>query len=76
MNHWNINDNIKQLAKQADCTIDGMGYGEGNLEQFAKLIIEECANVAWHHSDLTHQIDGCRREHVARKIEQHFGIKR
>ena len=36
---------LEELAAKADCTIDGMGYGEGNLEYFAKLIMEECANV-------------------------------
>ncbi len=40
-----MNDRIKELAKQADCTIDGMGFGEGNVEEFAKLIIRECAEV-------------------------------
>lgn len=35
-----MNDRIKELAEQADCSIDGMGYGEGNLEKFAKLLIE------------------------------------
>lgn len=34
--------NIKDIAKAADCTIDGMGYGEGNLEHFAKLIVVAC----------------------------------
>ena len=34
---------LKELAKKADCTLDGMGYGEGNVEGFAKLIIKECA---------------------------------
>ena len=34
---------IEELAEQAGCSIDGMGYGEGNIEQFASLIIEECS---------------------------------
>lgn len=37
-----MNKRIKELAKQAGCTIDGMGYGEGNVEKFAELIIREC----------------------------------
>lgn len=37
-----MNLRIKELAKQSDCTIDGMGYGEGNIEGLAKLIIQEC----------------------------------
>jgi len=26
-----VNVKIKQLAEQADCTIDRLGYGEGNM---------------------------------------------
>ena len=37
-----MNERIKELAEQAGCTIDGMGYGEGNVEKFAELIVEEC----------------------------------
>lgn len=35
-----MNERIKELAEQAGCTIDGMGYGEGNVEKFAELIVE------------------------------------
>ena len=38
-----IMNKLKELAKKADCTLDGMGYGEGNVEGFAKLIVKECA---------------------------------
>lgn len=37
-----VNDNIIELAKQAGCKIDSLGYGEGNLEKFAELIVKEC----------------------------------
>ena len=37
-----MNERIKELAQQAGCSIDGMGYGEGNVEKFAELIIREC----------------------------------
>lgn len=37
---------LKELAKKADCTLDGMGYGEGNVEGFAKLIIKECMKLS------------------------------
>lgn len=40
-----MNERIKQLAEQANCSIDGMGYGEGNLEKFAELIVKECVKV-------------------------------
>ena len=37
-----MNERIKELAEQAGCSIDGMGYGEGNVEKFAELIVKEC----------------------------------
>lgn len=37
-----MNKRIKKLAEQAGCSIDGMGYGEGNVEKFAELIVREC----------------------------------
>jgi len=39
-----MNERIKQLIKQhgVDITIDGMGYGEGNIEGLAELIVKEC----------------------------------
>jgi hypothetical protein len=63
-----INPRMEELALQADCTIDLMGYGEGNVEEFAKLIIRECASVVnYYHS---------RNETVTpRQILQHFGVK-
>ncbi len=48
-----MNERIKLLAEQAGCSIDGMGYGEGNVEKFAELIVNECYNRAemqYHHS--------------------------
>lgn len=42
-----MNERIKELAKQhgVDITIDGMGYGEGNIEGLAELIVRECADL-------------------------------
>ena len=43
-----MNERIRELIKQhdVDITIDGMGYGEGNIEDLIKLIIRECAKSA------------------------------
>ena len=38
---------IQELAEVAGCSIDGMGYGEGNIEKFAELIVRECAKVVF-----------------------------
>lgn len=42
-----MNERIQELAEQAGCSIDGMGYGEGNVEKFAELIVRECATLAF-----------------------------
>ena len=66
-----MNKRIQELAEEADCNIDGMGYGEGNLENFAKLIVRECADVA-RQAD----IDGCNIGNYAwEKIKEHFGVE-
>lgn len=41
-----VNEQIQRLAEQAGCTIDRLGYGEGNLEKFAELIVDQCFKVA------------------------------
>ena len=41
-----VNAKIRLLAEQAGCSIDRLGYGEGNLEKFAELIIKETLQVA------------------------------
>lgn len=46
-----MNERIKELSKQANCSIDGMGYGEGNMEMFAELIVRECAEL-YNHDDV------------------------
>lgn len=41
-----MNERIRELSKQAGCYYDGMGYGEGNIEKFAELIVRECADIS------------------------------
>ena len=43
-----MNERIKELIKQhgINITIDGLGYGEGNVERLAELIVRECATTA------------------------------
>ena len=56
-----VNTKVRELAEQAGCSIDKLGYGEGNLEKFAELIVRECC-------DLVREID-------AMEIRKHFGVK-
>ena len=66
-----MNERIKKLAEQAGCGIDGMGYGEGNIEGLAELIVRECGVVAdrWvDDEDNGHNL-------VSDRLRQHFGVK-
>lgn len=68
-----MNERIQKLAKEANCSIDGMGYGEGNLENFAELIIRECADIL-----LNINVDGYERlllSASAKEFKKHFGVE-
>ena len=67
-----MNERIKELAKQAGCSIDGMGYGEGNVEKFAELIVQECAGVTLDYKNNDHYTGWC--DH-AEEILRHFGVE-
>ncbi len=63
-----MNERIKELSKQAGCYYDGMGYGEGNIEKFAELIVRECVEVE------LYWLSEQDRKAVAEKIQRHFGV--
>jgi hypothetical protein len=66
---------IKELAKQAEYEYGSHGaFGEYesrsgfDIEEFARLIIEDCAKIAWNYEpDFNGPIETA--------IRQHFGIK-
>lgn len=74
-----MNERIKKLAEQAGCGIDGMGYGEGNIEGLAELIVQECVKVChsrhhtWRWDNEADSESGPRD--CARSIQEHFGVK-
>ena len=61
-----MNERIRELAKQndLDITIDGMGYGEGDIEGLIKLIVKECAECA--------AVDS---ESIGNRIKDEFGVE-
>jgi hypothetical protein len=63
-----MNERIKLLAEQAGVSIDGMGYGEGNIEELIKLIVRECAKVA---DETQFKVVNYP---VSIAIEKHFGV--
>jgi hypothetical protein len=44
-----MNNQIQKLIKQngVNITIDGLGYGEGNIEALVELVVRECASLAY-----------------------------
>jgi hypothetical protein len=78
MNDWReqlkqikVNDNIISLAERAGCTIDKLGYGEGNLEEFATLIICECASKL----ELEYGSSSLTGDEAAQLLRMRFGVK-
>ena len=69
-----MNQRIQELAEQAGCSIDGMGYGEGNVEKFAELIVRECMNVARQQRD-PGNLNYKPSERFVEDLRQHFGVE-
>ena len=69
-----VNEQIERLAKQAGCTIDRLGYGKGNLEKFAELIIKECIEQCSYTPNSNDEWDkGVKWS--AEQIAEHFGVE-
>ena len=66
-----MNERIRELVKQhgVDITIDGMGYGEGNIEGLAELIVRECARVYWNIDN------GETHTEYVEALKEHFGVE-
>ena len=78
-----MNERIRELAEQAGCNIDGMGYGEGNIEKFAELIVRECVSkIGDEYKDaLDDVMEDWDRGYLGGlscaidKIKEHFGVE-
>ena len=75
-----VNPKIRELAEQAGCSIDRLGFGEGHLEKFAELIVQECIKVmdvtakdAQDH--FTYMGDDVPTTVHQIEIKKHFGVK-
>ena len=60
-----VNSKIRELAERSGCSIDRLGYGEGNLEKFAELIVRECIDV------VQRTVDGKPVD----DLKEHFGVE-
>lgn len=67
-----MNERIRELIKQhgVNITIDGLGYGEGNIEGLAELIVRECAKACEKNSWMA--LNGFQR---SKQIKEHFGVE-
>ncbi len=64
-----MNDRIRELAKQAGCPIDFMGYGEGNIESLAELILEDVFNIVGNGGEFA------SRPKLIEQLKSHFGVE-
>ena len=74
-----MNKRIRELAEQAGCSIDGMGYGEGNVEKFAELIVKECIGCCEQaiSDPVPESVDTWLNggEQCIQEIKEHFGVE-
>ena len=69
--HIDVSPKVRELAEKSGCSIDKLGYGEGNLEKFAELIVRECADlfeIEWGEEKLT-------GNDVGYVLKKHFGVE-
>ena len=76
-----MNKRIRQLAEQAGYTKDMFGIGHWDMpecEKFAELIVQECAEVCYHHSKAAGGVDtafGYGYKDCGNDIKRHFGVE-
>lgn len=84
-----MNERLRELIKQhgVNITIDGLGYGEGNVEGLAELIVRECLKMCA--SDVDARLEGAPYETAdefdkgfidgqdccCEMIREHFGVE-
>ena len=74
-----VNEQVRRLAEQAGCAIDRLGYGEGNLEKFAELIVRECIGCCEQviSDPVPESVDTWLNggSQCIEEIKQHFGVE-
>jgi hypothetical protein len=68
-----VNERIKELARQAGLPTYNPEGIPTKLEQFAELIVKECADVVRPH--VRHLANHECAEWVEEQIKQHFGVE-
>ena len=69
-----MNKQLRELIKQhgINITVDGLGYGEGNIEGLAELIVKECIDLV---EGYTKQRTHTTFYKAEEQIKQHFGVE-
>jgi hypothetical protein len=73
-----MNKRIQELIKQhgVNITIDGLGYGEGNVEGLAELIVKECVDtIKSNQWAKDNQAWAKGMNYSAELIKEHFGVE-
>lgn len=72
-----MNERIRELIKQhgLNITIDGLGYGEGNVEGLAELIVRECVAICQDTDGEDNMDAKSGRQDCAVEIKEHFGLE-
>ena len=68
-----MNERIKLLAEHANLQ-DGWFCGQGNIEKFAELIVQECIDIIAPYS-VRMSRPGEEYLHPIQEIKQHFGVE-
>jgi hypothetical protein len=72
-----MNEQIRQLIKQADLDDDMFPVDEGweypELKKFAELIVEECCNRLGKET-IRHDGYGYNQHELYRRLREHFGV--
>ena len=71
--HIDVNSKVRELAEQSGCKIDRLGFGEGNLEKFAELIVRECMSMC--QTAVGNADYNTGRLHCLNNIKEHFGVE-
>ena len=74
-----MNERIRELAKQAGCPIDFFGYGEGNIEGLAELMVKKFDDIlVLEYVDCVGNKDKPAEDRIQRlreKVKTYFGVE-
>jgi hypothetical protein len=73
-----MKERIQELMKQAGTDVSGKWMGVDHATKFAELIVQECAEVCYDHSNAAGGVDtdfGYGYKDCGDDIKRHFGVE-